>query len=171
MNKYIVSNPEIVRFVPTHNWEVRLMNIKKFIKSPFDLGDSLDSIFKQVCHKANLSIDVVKSKTRKRSIVEARQIYFKRAREITKKSLWEIGAYLNKDHSTVLHGIKTINSVPELKNRYDKYFPKPNQIITEAKIFSIPVGPLQKIVKVQSPFMELESSNNKPYSGYRTHQL
>lgn len=55
--------------------------------------------------KNELRIDVCDS-TRKREFVYARSLYFKLARELTKYSLDYIGNTVNKDHSTVLHGIK-----------------------------------------------------------------
>lgn len=48
--------------------------------------------------------------TRKRNYVEARAIYFKLCREFTKMSLEEIGKQVNRDHASVLHGIRAFNN-------------------------------------------------------------
>jgi chromosomal replication initiator protein len=85
-------------------------------------GLSLNVILNDVSHKTNIPVELMKLKSRGRPIVEARQIYFKRAKEITKCSLAAIGLLVNRDHSTVIHGICTVNNVRELSKRYDEYF-------------------------------------------------
>ena len=47
---------------------------------------------------------------RKREIVEARALYYKLCREYTYKSLTEIGKSVNRDHATVLWGLKHFDS-------------------------------------------------------------
>lgn len=47
-------------------------------------------------------------RTRKRDAVYARAVYFKLCKEYTKLSLADIGASVNVDHATVLHGIKNV---------------------------------------------------------------
>lgn len=64
---------------------------------------------------------LLKSKTRKREIVEARYIFFKIIRDNTRKSLAVIGEKFRKDHATVLHGLKThenLMSYPKYKEKY-----------------------------------------------------
>ena len=50
-------------------------------------------------------IDLLEN-TRQRENVYARNVVFKLARELTLLSLSKIGKALNKDHATVIHGIK-----------------------------------------------------------------
>lgn len=57
--------------------------------------------------------------TRKREYVYARSLYMLLARENTKKSLEEIGKFINKDHATVLHALK--NTVDEAEEN-DKHW-------------------------------------------------
>jgi hypothetical protein len=59
--------------------------------------------------KDNTGIDVNR-KTRLREVVEARNIYFHLCRNNTTKSLAEIGKSVQKDHATVLHGLKQIKN-------------------------------------------------------------
>lgn len=47
-------------------------------------------------------------KTRKRSIVKARQVSMYIARELTPKSFQEIGDYFKLDHATVVHSCKAV---------------------------------------------------------------
>ena len=55
--------------------------------------------------------------TRKRQYVEARAIYFKLCREFTQLSLEQIGKSVNRDHASVLHGVKSINTWVEVDKR------------------------------------------------------
>lgn len=52
----------------------------------------------------------IKRNTRKRPYVEARAIYFKLCRDFTRLSLEQIGNKVNRNHASVLHGIKTLNN-------------------------------------------------------------
>ncbi len=56
----------------------------------------------------NVSVEDLKSKSRKRSITFPRQIGMYLTRKFTEQSLADIGALYNRDHSTVLHAIKVI---------------------------------------------------------------
>lgn len=57
--------------------------------------------------------------TRKREVVYSRALYYKLCREHSDKSLEEIGKLLNKDHSTVLHGLN--NTFPTIY-RYEEAY-------------------------------------------------
>lgn len=73
------------------------------------------------------SEEEIKDKTRKREIVEARQIFFSIIKKNTKMSLSSIGKLCRKDHATVLHSIKTVENLCET----DKSFLKKYQAIKE----------------------------------------
>ena len=55
--------------------------------------------------------------TRKRQYVEARAIYFKLCREFTQLSLEQIGKSVNRDHASVLHGVRSINTWVQVDKR------------------------------------------------------
>ena len=55
--------------------------------------------------------------TRKRQYVEARAIYFKLCRIFTQLSLEQIGKSVNRDHASVLHGVRSINTWEEVDKR------------------------------------------------------
>lgn len=83
---------------------------------------SIEYIQKLVCEYFNIAVDDVKSKTRKREIVQARQIAMYFAKDLTKASLKNIGSHFgNRDHSTVIHACQTVNDLVETdkKFRYD----------------------------------------------------
>lgn len=75
---------------------------------------TIDYIQNVVCSFYNLPSDSLLSKTRKRDIVQARQITMYFSKNFTKSSLAAIGAEIGgKDHATVLHACKTINNLIE----------------------------------------------------------
>jgi chromosomal replication initiator protein len=70
---------------------------------------SINEIQKVVCNYFHIPPENLLSKTRKREIVQARQIAMYLSRSMTKASLSSIGAQIGgKDHATVLHSYNTV---------------------------------------------------------------
>ncbi|MGV6862559.1 MAG: chromosomal replication initiator protein DnaA [Putridiphycobacter sp.] len=83
---------------------------------------SMDYIHKIVCDYFNLPIELLKSKTRKREVVQARQIAMFFAKKMTKWSLASIGEQCGgKDHATVLHACRTVNNLSETDKQFRGY--------------------------------------------------
>ena len=83
---------------------------------------SIDYIQKVVCNYFNMTVDKLNSKTRKREVVQARQIAMYFAKNMTKASLASIGASIGgKDHATVLHACKTVNNLMDTDKRFKGY--------------------------------------------------
>lgn len=83
---------------------------------------SIDFIQKIVCDYFNMQADQLKSKTRKREIVQARQIAMYFAKNFTKSSLAAIGSIIGgKDHATVLHACKTVSNLIDTDKRFKLY--------------------------------------------------
>lgn len=95
--------------------------IDKFVKST-TREISIDYIQKIVCDYFNVAIDVLNSKTRKREIVQARQLAMYFSKVHTKNSLATIGLHCgNKDHATVLHACRTVNNLIETDKQFKVY--------------------------------------------------
>ncbi len=95
--------------------------IDKFVKNTAR-EVSIDYIQKVVCDYFDLPIELLKSKTRKREIVQARQIAMYFAKKMTKSSLANIGMHCGgKDHATVLHACRTVNNLQETDKHFRKY--------------------------------------------------
>jgi len=61
-------------------------------------------------------------KTRKREIVQARQLAMFFSKRMTKSSLSSIGLHCgNKDHATVLHACRTVNNLIETDKQFKAY--------------------------------------------------
>jgi chromosomal replication initiator protein len=92
--------------------------IDKLIKST-KREISIDYIQKVVCNYYNIGLDMLQSKTRKREIVQARQVAMFFSKSLTKSSLATIGSQIGgKDHATVLHACKTVNNLIETDKRF-----------------------------------------------------
>ncbi len=73
---------------------------------------TIDYIQKVVCDYLELPVESIQLTSRKREIVQARQLSMYFAKKITKSSLAVIGAQCgNKDHATVLHACKQIENL------------------------------------------------------------
>jgi chromosomal replication initiator protein len=84
---------------------------------------SIDYIQKVVSEYFGLSIEEMNSKTRKRNIVQARQLAMYFSKEHTRASLTTIGLQCgNKDHATVLHACKTVKNLLETDKDFKNYF-------------------------------------------------
>lgn len=80
---------------------------------------TIDYIQKIVCDYFNMTSDSLQSKTRKREIVQARQIAMFFSKSLTKSSLASIGAQIGrKDHATVLHACKTVNNLIDTDKQF-----------------------------------------------------
>lgn len=83
---------------------------------------SIDYIQKVVCDYFSIPVDSLKSKTRKREIVQARQVAMFFAKNFTKNSLAVIGSIIGgKDHATVLHACRTVQNLMETDKKFKQY--------------------------------------------------
>jgi chromosomal replication initiator protein len=95
--------------------------LDKFVKNTVR-EVSIDYIQKVVCDYFDIPIEIMKSKTRKREIVQCRQLAMYFSKQMTKNSLAMIGKHCgNKDHATVLHACKTINNLADTDKRFKGY--------------------------------------------------
>lgn len=92
--------------------------IDKFVKNT-TREISIDYIQKVICDYFGISVDLINSKTRKREIVQARQMAMFFSKKHTKNSLASIGLQCgNKDHATVLHACRTVNNLMETDRQF-----------------------------------------------------
>ena len=92
--------------------------IKNFVKS-VSREVSIDYIQKTVCEFFDVPLEKLKEKTRKRAIVQARQLSMYLAKNFTKNSLKVIGKYFGgRDHSTVIHSCQAIQNLLDTDNDF-----------------------------------------------------
>ncbi|MCT4614010.1 MAG: chromosomal replication initiator protein DnaA [Marinifilaceae bacterium] len=100
------------------NIELAAEIINKLVK-PVSREISVSYIQKVVCEHFNLPVEVLQQKSRKREIVQARQIAMYFSKNLTKASLSSIGSQIGKkDHATVLHACKTVKNLKETNNDF-----------------------------------------------------
>ena len=98
--------------------ELAKQMIDKFVKNTSH-EISIDYIQKVVCDYFDLPLDLLKSKTRKREVVQARQLAMYFSKSLTKSSLSNIGIHCGgKDHATVLHACRTVNNLIETDKKF-----------------------------------------------------
>ncbi len=95
--------------------------LKNFIKNS-SKEISMEYIQKLVCEYFEVPVEMVKSKTRKREIVQARQISMYLAKIHTKTSLKSIGAFFGgRDHSTVIYACQTVDDLIDTDKKFKGY--------------------------------------------------
>lgn len=83
---------------------------------------SIEYISKVVCDYFKMPVDALQTKTRKREIVQARQIAMYFSKSLTKYSLASIGSQIgSKDHATVLHACKTVINLKETDKNFRQF--------------------------------------------------
>ncbi|WP_417886550.1 chromosomal replication initiator protein DnaA [Zunongwangia sp.] len=92
---------------------------------------SIEYIQKVVSDYFQMDVDTLQSKTRKRHIVQARQLAMFFAKKFTKASLASIGSQIGKrDHATVLHACKTVDNLSTTDKQFKKFVEDLNKKLT-----------------------------------------
>ena len=90
----------------------RIVNITKKV-------NTVEKIRDVVCEYFSLSIDAISTKSRKREVVQARQIAMYLSKQLTKSSLASIGNTIGqRDHATVLHACKIVNDLMDCDKNF-----------------------------------------------------
>ncbi len=90
----------------------RIVNITRKI-------NTVETIRDTVCEYFSLSVDAISTKSRKREVVQARQIAMYLSKQLTKNSLASIGNTIGqRDHATVLHACKIVNDLMDCDKNF-----------------------------------------------------
>ena len=80
---------------------------------------SVEFIVNMVCNNLNIAIEDFYSKSKKRELVQARQLAMHFAKKYTELSLATIGQQCGgKDHATVIHALKTVANLLETDKKF-----------------------------------------------------
>lgn len=80
---------------------------------------TVDDIITTVCNHFGVDTQTIYTKTRKREVVQARQVSMYLAKRLTELSTSKIGTMIgNKDHATVLHACKTVKAQYEVDKAF-----------------------------------------------------
>lgn len=81
--------------------------------------NTVEKIRDIVCDYFSLSVDAISTKSRKREVVQARQIAMYLSKSHTKSSLSSIGTIIGqRDHATVLHACKIVGDLMEMDKNF-----------------------------------------------------
>jgi len=101
--------------------ELAKVIVEKFVKNT-KKEISIDHIQKVVSDYFQMDVSTLQSKTRKRHIVQARQLAMFFSKKFTKASLASIGTKIGRrDHATVLHACKTVDNLAFTDKQFRKY--------------------------------------------------
>jgi len=85
------------------------------IKSPI----TIEEIQRVVCDYFGIPEDLIRAKTRKQEVVNARQVAMYLAKELTNSSLKTIGLHFGgRDHSTVIHAYQSVEDQMHVDSKY-----------------------------------------------------
>jgi chromosomal replication initiator protein len=105
--------------------------VEKFVKN-IKREISVDYIQKIVSDYFQLDIETLQSKTRKRHVVQARQLAMFFAKKYTKNSLANIGNQIgDRDHATVLHACKTVDNLVATDKQFRKFVDDLNKKLSQ----------------------------------------
>ena len=115
----------ILAFSRIYNKTPTLSECKVVLKDIVDANENIitiENIQNIVASYYKISLEEMLSPRRSRDLVRPRQIAMYLSKKYTTKSLPEIGRhFLNRDHTTVIHGVEKIrNLMPERREIYDQ---------------------------------------------------
>jgi len=118
----------VVSFSRIYNKVPNLSEVKVVLKDLLNIGENkvtIDLIQSTVCKFFKISKNEMLSSRRSRYLVRPRQTAIYLTKTLTSKSLPEIGReFSNRDHTTIIHSVKTIEKLkekdPEMTNNINK---------------------------------------------------
>ena len=106
----------VIAFSRVHNKVLTINDCKNILKDVFSQIKiiTVDKIQNVVSNYFNISLSEMLSQRRSRPLARPRQIAMFLAKKLTTRSLPEIGRrFANRDHTTVIHAVKTITRLSE----------------------------------------------------------
>ncbi len=106
----------IIAFSRVHKKDLDINDCKNILKDVFSQNKvvTVDKIQNTVSNFFNISLTDMLSQRRSRPLARPRQVAMFLAKKLTTRSLPEIGRrFANRDHTTVIHAVKTITKLSE----------------------------------------------------------
>ena len=124
----------IVAFSRVHNKNLSVNECKNILKDIFNQTKviTVDKIQNIVSNYFNIPLSDMLSQRRSRPLARPRQIAMYLAKKMTTRSLPEIGRrFANRDHTTVIHAVKTINRLSEQDDEMKKNITQIKSLLLE----------------------------------------
>ena len=113
----------VIAFSRVHNKDLNISDCKNILKDVFNQIRviTVDKIQNVVSNYFNIALSEMLSQRRSRPLARPRQIAMYLAKKMTTRSLPEIGRrFANRDHTTVIHAVKTISRLSEQDDEMKK---------------------------------------------------
>ena len=113
----------VIAFSRVHNKQLNISDCKNILKDVFNQIRviTVDKIQNIVSNYFNIALSEMLSQRRSRPLARPRQIAMYLAKKMTTRSLPEIGRrFANRDHTTVIHAVKTITRLSEQDDEMKK---------------------------------------------------
>ena len=113
----------VIAFSRVHNKALTILDCKKILKDVFSQIRvvTVDKIQNIVSNYFNIQLSEMLSQRRSRPLARPRQIAMYLSKKMTSRSLPEIGRrFANRDHTTVIHAVKTITRLAEQDDEMKK---------------------------------------------------
>ena len=124
----------VIAFSRVHNKNLTVSDCKNILKDVFNQIRiiTVDKIQNVVSNYFNIGLSEMLSQRRSRPLARPRQIAMFLAKKMTTRSLPEIGRrFANRDHTTVIHAVKTITRLSEQDDEMKKNIIQIKSILLE----------------------------------------
>ena len=124
----------IIAFSRVHNKDLNISDCKNILKDVFNQIRviTVDKIQNVVSNYFNIALSEMLSQRRSRPLARPRQIAMYLAKKMTTRSLPEIGRrFANRDHTTVIHAVKTITRLSEQDDEMKKNISQIKSLLLE----------------------------------------
>ncbi len=124
----------VIAFSRVHNKVLTIMDCKSILKDVFSQIRviTVDKIQNTVSNYFNIALSEMLSQRRSRPLARPRQIAMYLAKKMTSRSLPEIGRrFANRDHTTVIHAVKTITRLSEQDDEMKKNISQIKSLLLE----------------------------------------
>ena len=124
----------VIAFSRVHNKDLTISDCKNILKDVFNQIRviTVDKIQNVVSNYFNIALSEMLSQRRSRPLARPRQIAMYLAKKMTSRSLPEIGRrFANRDHTTVIHAVKTITRLSEQDDEMKKNITQIKSLLLE----------------------------------------
>ena len=124
----------MVTFSRIHKKTLTISDCKNILKDVFNQAKiiTVDKIQNKVANFFNIPLTEMLSQRRSRPLARPRQIAMYLAKKMTTRSLPEIGRrFANRDHTTVIHAVKTITRLSEKDDEMKKNIEQLRSLLLE----------------------------------------
>ena len=124
----------VIAFSRVHNKDLNTSDCKNILKDVFNQIRviTVDKIQNIVSNYFNIALSEMLSQRRSRPLARPRQIAMYLAKKMTTRSLPEIGRrFANRDHTTVIHAVKTITRLSEQDDEMKKNISQIKSLLLE----------------------------------------